>query len=357
MLAARFHGQHDIRVEDVATPSPSAPDDILVEVHWCGICGTDLHEYAVGPIVTPTTPHPLTGVTLPQTLGHEFSGTVVEVGSDVRDVVVGDRVAIMPAIVCGRCYFCRRGQGHLCLVFACTGLSAETGGLAQYAVVKEYQVAKLPDSVSDLEGAVIEPAAVAAYGVDRAGVTGGDVVLVTGAGPIGILSAMYAAAVGAGAVIVAEPNPNRAALAASLDIGEVLDPTAPGFAERLLDLTDGIGVDLTVECSGTSPGLATAISSTRRAGSVVQTGLHTKPAQLDAMALAEKDLSLHGSWCYRLTDWPRVIRMVAAGTYPVARAVTAQIDLPDVVTRGFDVLVDPQGDQLKVLVRSGGGTS
>ena len=198
MLAARFHGQHDIRIEDVPTPTPSAPDDILVEVHWCGICGTDLHEYAVGPIVTPTTPHPLTGVTLPQTLGHEFSATVVELGSDVRDVAVGDRVAIMPAIVCGRCYFCRRGQGHLCLVFACTGLSAETGGLAQYAVVKEYQVAKLPDSVSDLEGAVIEPAAVAAYGVDRAGVTGGDVVLVTGAGPIGILSAMYASAVGAG---------------------------------------------------------------------------------------------------------------------------------------------------------------
>ncbi|WP_457208157.1 alcohol dehydrogenase catalytic domain-containing protein, partial [Nocardioides sp. P5_C9_2] len=139
MLAARFHGQHDIRIEDVPTPTPSAPDDILVEVHWCGICGTDLHEYAVGPIVTPTTPHPLTGVTLPQTLGHEFSATVVELGSDVRDVAVGDRVAIMPAIVCGRCYFCRRGQGHLCLVFACTGLSAETGGLAQYAVVKEYQ--------------------------------------------------------------------------------------------------------------------------------------------------------------------------------------------------------------------------
>ena len=90
---------------------------------------------------------------------------------------------------------------------------------------------------------------------------------------------------------------------------------------------------------------------------MVQTGLHTKPAQLDAMALAEKDLSLHGSWCYRLTDWPRVIRMVAAGRYPVAGAVTAQIDLPDVVTRGFDVLVDPQGDQLKVLVRSGGGAS
>ena len=97
--------------------------------------------------------------------------------------------------------------------FACTGLSAETGGLAQFAVLKEYQVARLPDSVSDVEGAVIEPASVAAYGIDRVGVRGGDVVLVTGAGPIGILSAMYASAVGASTVIIAEPNPNRAALA------------------------------------------------------------------------------------------------------------------------------------------------
>jgi (R,R)-butanediol dehydrogenase/meso-butanediol dehydrogenase/diacetyl reductase len=351
--AARFYGQGDIRVEDVATPKPREADDVLVEVHWCGICGTDLHEYAVGPIVIPTTPHPLTGVTLPQTLGHEFSATVTEAGAGVRGVVPGDRVAIMPAIVCGRCYFCRRGLGNLCVSFACTGLSAETGGLAQFAVVKDYQVAKLPDEVSDLEGAVVEPAAVAAYGVDRAGVTGGDVVLVTGAGPIGILSAMYASAVGAATVVIAEPNPNRAALAVSMDIGPVLDPSADGFGALIADLTEGVGVDLAIECSGSTPGLATCVTHARRRGSIVQTGLHTKPATLDAMALSEKDLTLFGSWCYRLADWPRVIRMVASGRYPVAKAITAQIALPDVVTKGFDVLVDPKGDQLKVLVHSG----
>jgi (R,R)-butanediol dehydrogenase/meso-butanediol dehydrogenase/diacetyl reductase len=353
MRAARFHGKSDIRVEDVPVPALKATDEVLVEVAYCGICGTDLHEYLVGPIVTPTTPHPLTGVTIPQTLGHEFSARVVEVGSDVHDVAVGDRVAIMPAIVCGRCYYCRRGQGHLCVSFACTGLSAETGGLAQFAVLKEYQLATLPDEVSDIEGAVVEPACVAAYGVDRAGVTGGDVVLVTGAGPIGVLSAMYASAVGASTVVIAEPNPNRAALARGMDIGPVLDPTQDAFADRLADLTSGLGVDLSVECSGTTPGLATCVTHTRRRGSIVQTGLHTKPATLDAMALSEKDLTLFGSWCYFITDWPRIIRMVASGRYPVSKAVTTQIPLEDVVTQGFDVLVDPQGDQLKVLVRSG----
>ena len=162
MLAARFYGATDIRLEEVDVPKIKESDDVLVEVAYCGICGTDLHEYLMGPIVTPVNPHGLTGATLPQTLGHEFSATVVEIGPDVRDVAPGDRVAIMPAIVCGRCYHCRRGNGHLCTSFACTGLSAETGGLANFATVKEYQVAKLPDEVSNLAGALIEPACVAA---------------------------------------------------------------------------------------------------------------------------------------------------------------------------------------------------
>jgi (R,R)-butanediol dehydrogenase / meso-butanediol dehydrogenase / diacetyl reductase len=351
--AARYYGMHDIRVEEVSTPEVREPDDVLVEVAYCGICGTDLHEYVVGPIVTPTSPHPLTGVTLPQTMGHEFSARVAAVGAEVRDVTVGDRVAIMPAIVCGRCRYCRRGQGHLCVQFACTGLSAETGGLAELALVKEYQVARLPDEVSDLEGAVVEPAAVAAYGVDRAGVTGGDIVLITGAGPIGILSAMYASAVGASSVIISEPNKNRSALAASLDIGHVVDPTTGELDEVVAQLTGCDGVDLAIECSGSSSGLASCVTQTRKRASIVQTGLHTKPATLDAMALSEKDLTLFGSWCWQMTDWPRIIRMVASGQYPVAKAVTAQIALDDVVTKGFDTLIDPQGDQLKVLVRAG----
>lgn len=357
MRAARFYGKSDIRVEDVAVPAIRQDDDVIVEVMFCGICGTDLHEYLMGPIVTPVSPHPLTGATLPQTLGHEFSATVVETGRAVRDVRPGDRVAVMPAIVCGRCHYCRRGLGHLCVLFACTGLSAETGGLAQFACLKEYQVARLPAGVSDLEGALIEPAAVAAYGVDRAGVTGGDVVLVTGAGPIGVLSAMYASAVGAATVIIAEPNPNRAALARAMDIGPVADPASGELSTMIDEVTGGIGADVAVECSGSSAGLATCITQTRRHGSIAQTGLHTSPAALDAMALSAKDLSLIGSWCYRLTDWPRVIRLVASGRYPVAKAVTTQIHLEDVVPKGFDVLVDPRGDQLKVLVRSASSAS
>ena len=350
MLAARYYGVRDIRIEEVSTPRLVAADDVLISVHYCGICGTDLHEYTDGPIVTCVEPHPVTGATLPQTLGHEFSATVVEVGSSVTEVRVGDRVAVMPAIVCHTCYYCRRGLGHLCLRFAATGLSAETGGMADLAVVKDYQLAILPDEVSNIEGALIEPAAVAAYGVERAGLVGGDVVLVIGAGPIGILTAMYASAAGASTVIIAEPNENRAHLARGLDIGHVMNPASDEFSAMLEETTRGIGVDLSVECSGTSPGLATCLTNTRRRGSIVQTGLHTKTATLDAMALCEKDIALFGSWCYHITDWPRVIRLVASGKYPVSKVVTEVIPLADVVTQGFDVLVNPKGDQLKILM-------
>ena len=350
MLAARFYGAKDIRLEDVPVPTIKQPDEILLEIGYCGICGTDLHEYLMGPIVTPASPHPLTGVTLPQTMGHEFGGTVAEVGPGVTGVKPGDRVSVCPAIVCGDCDMCRQGLGQLCTRFACTGLSAETGALAQYAIVTESQVFKVPDAVTDIEAAVMEPACVAAYGVDRAGVVGGDVVLITGAGPIGILSAMYADAVGASTVVISEPNANRAALAKSLDIGPVIDPSQGGLADFLADLTGGSGVDLAIECSGSTPGLEAAVLNTRRRGNVVQTGLHTKPATVDMMRVAEREITIIGSWAWNLHEWPRIIRLVASGKFPISRAVTSTIPLADVVTKGFDVLVDPAGDQVKVLV-------
>ena len=140
---------------------------MTVAPRWCGICGTDLHEYTSGPIVTPSSPHPLTGATLPQILGHELSAEVVAVGTAVNRVEVGDRVSVMPLIYCGRCDYCRRGLQHLCITMACTGLSADWGGIAELANLEEYQVFRIPDAVSDEQGALIEPCAVAAYGVSR----------------------------------------------------------------------------------------------------------------------------------------------------------------------------------------------
>src|SRR5581483_9879449 len=225
MRAVRYHAARDVRVEEVPEPERLGPHELLVRPRFCGICGTDLHEYVAGPIVTPVDPHPLTGAQNPQILGHEFAGEVVAVGSEVTRVAAGDRVAIMPLAYCGHCAYCRRGLQHLCATMACVGLSHAWGGMSELATVAEYQVVRLPDSVDYRQGALLEPTAVAAYGVERAGVAPGDSVLVTGAGPIGALAALCAHAAGAAQVYVSEPNAARRARAEALGVATVLDPT------------------------------------------------------------------------------------------------------------------------------------
>ncbi len=305
----------------------------------------------MGPIVIPSQPHPLNESQLPQILGHEFSAEVLEVGSDVTDIRVGQRVSVMPLLFCGRCYYCRRGLNHLCVSMACVGLSFGWGGIAELAVVPASHVSVLPDGVSDLQGALVEPAAVAAYGVDTAQVRPGDTVLVTGAGPIGALAALYSSAVGAD-VVVSEVNPVRAKLARSLGVGEVLDPSEVDIVDWVKERNDGIGFDAVIECSGNERALQTAIGAVRSAGRISQTGLHTKAASIEPMVLAEHDITLAGTWCYPVHDWPRIIGLISSGRYPVERVVTAQIAMADVVESGFETLLSPTGDQVKVLVQA-----
>lgn len=351
MKAAVFHADHNIRVSDVPAPDGAGPGQVLLRPYWCGICGTDLHEYAMGPIVIPTAPHPLNGSTAPQILGHEFSAEIVEVGAGVTHLKPGQRVSVMPLLYCGECYFCRRGLNHLCQRMACVGLSYGWGGIAELAVVPASHVSVLPDSVSDLQGALVEPAAVAAYGVDVAQVRAGDTVLITGAGPIGALAALYAGSVGA-RVFISEVNPTRAALARSLDVGEVLDPTRDDVVTALKDATEGVGADAVIECSGNERALQTALAAVRSAGRVSQTGLHTKAASIEPMQLSEHDITLAGTWCYPVTDWPRIIDLIARGRYPVEKVVSAQISMDDIVEKGFETLLSPTGDQVKVLVNA-----
>ena len=162
MRALRFHGAGKLSVENVPEPGAPRPGEVLLRPLMCGICGTDLHEYTDGPIVTPATPHPLTGAELPQTLGHEFSALVVAAGPDVTHVRAGDLCTVMPLIYCGRCHECARGQGHLCRTMACTGLSSSWGGLADLAIVAASQVVPVAETMTARQAALIEPAAVAA---------------------------------------------------------------------------------------------------------------------------------------------------------------------------------------------------
>ncbi len=353
MKAVRYHAARDIRVEDVAEPNELGPNQLLIQPRFCGICGTDLHEYLAGPIVTPTEPHPLTGAQNPQILGHEFSADVLEVGSDVSAARPGDRVAIMPLAFCGQCYFCLRGLNHLCVRMGCVGLSWAWGGLGERAVVMDYQVAVLPEALSYQQGAVIEPAAVAEYGVQRGGVRPGDSVLVTGGGPIGALAVLAASAAGAGAVYLSEPNPLRAKRAEVLGATEIFNPRETSVPEELKERTGGIGVDVAIECVGNAHALDDCVMSTRRAGTVVQTGLHVGPAEVRPMVWAENDLTIVGTWCYRVYDWQRIAALIQSGAFPVERVITGEIGMDDIVPEGFEVLVDPEGSAIKILVEVG----
>jgi (R,R)-butanediol dehydrogenase/meso-butanediol dehydrogenase/diacetyl reductase len=350
MKAAVYFAARRIEVLDVPEPGVIGPRDVLLRPTLCGICGTDLHEFVSGPIVIPVEPHPLNGSQLPQILGHELSAEVAAVGADVTRVRVGDRVSVMPLITCGRCRYCERGQHHLCERMACVGLSSPWGGFAELAVVSEQQVAPLPAGVSDAQGALVEPAAVAAYGCDRAGVAAGAIALITGFGPIGALAALYARACGA-EVMVSEPNAHRAEFARSLGIRHVVAAGDDASAE-VRSLTGGTGVDCAIECSGHAQGLSTCLDAVRSRGVVAQTGLHTRPAEIDPMTISLREITLTGTWAYPIWDWPRLIGMISRGVFPVERVVTARVGLDAVVPAGFEALSDRATREIKVMVES-----
>jgi len=355
MKAIRYYGKGDIRVDDVAAPSAPGEKQLLIKPLMCGICGTDLHEYAAGPIVTPINPHHFTGAKLPQILGHEFSAKVVEAGPGTHGFKAGDRISIQPLVMPLDDYFSRRGLNHLSPKMGCIGLSWQWGGMGEYGVINDYNANRIPDDVTDQQGALIEPAAVALYGAERAKVGGGSTVLITGGGPIGALSALACHALGASQIIVSEPNENRRKQLDSLGvISRLIDPRKEDVVEVVRELTeDGVGVDSAIECAGNEAALNACVAAVRNHGTVAQVGLHVKKASVDPALWALKDITIEATWCYYITMWPRIIRMVQSGNFPIERIITAQIDADNVVEQGFKPLLDPSGTQMKVMVRVG----
>lgn len=353
MRALRFHAARDLRIEDIAPPPPPPPGYVIAEPLLCGICGTDLHEYTDGPIVTFPTPHPFSGAKMPQILGHEFSAVVRAVGEDVSNLRPGQRVSVQPQIAPPDDYYARRGLVPLSEKVACVGLSWNWGGLAELALLPANILYPVPEAVKDSEAALVEPAAVAVHAVDRAALRPGDTLLLTGAGPIGALVLLAARAAGVARIVVSEPNGERRAFAKTL-VPEaiVVDPAAqdvPALAKAVS--LEGVGVDAAIECGGAGPALIACMQSVRCQGRVVQVGLHTRPVTIDPMLLTQRDISLLGCYCYPVQIWPRVLGMIDSGVLPVRKIVTSTVGLEDAVKGGFESLLDPAGNQMKVLVR------
>jgi (R,R)-butanediol dehydrogenase/meso-butanediol dehydrogenase/diacetyl reductase len=238
MQAARWHGRGDVRVEEVARPRPG-PGELLLRVAWCGICGTDVEEYLAGPTIIPTdVPNALTGRAAPITLGHEFAGTVEALGKGVADIRVGERIVPEAVLFCGVCFFCRRHEYALCVEWAALGLMAD-GGLAEFAVVPAATITRLPDSLSDEEGALVEPTEVAVHAIRKSELQLGETVAIVGGGTIGLLVTQVARAAGASAVYLLEPNAARRALALELGATASFDPARADATATLRDLCGG----------------------------------------------------------------------------------------------------------------------
>ncbi|MET8805960.1 2,3-butanediol dehydrogenase [Streptomyces sp. NPDC004546] len=350
MKAARFYGPGDIRIDDVREPA-TRPGTVKVEVEWCGICGTDLHEYLEGPIFAPAkgTPHPLTGETVPITLGHEFAGVVRELGDGVGDLRVGDRVVVEPYLVCGRCDPCLRGMYNVCQSLGFVGLSGGGGGFSQFVVAERRWIHPLGELGTDV-GALIEPLAVAYHAVRLSGARSSDTAIVFGAGPIGLVTTAVLRAVGTESIIVVEPADVRKAKAVTAGADHILDPTTTDIATAVSELTKGRNADVTFECAGIDAVLKSAILSTRAGGTCVNVAIWGHEAKVALNDLVFREVKVLGSLAYA-NDHPATIAMVASGRVDPYQFITGRIGLDDIVTSGFDELVNNKEENVKILVR------
>ena len=356
MKAAVWYGRRDVRIEDVREPPPPGPGEVKLKVEWCGICGTDLHEYAAGPIFTQVnTPHPLSLRMAPLTPGHEFAGTVVAVGSGVTNIQVGDRVSPNPLLRCGVCDYCRQGLPHLCTQIGFLGCHAD-GGFGEYVNVNVVRGAqpvpvlyKLPDNVTFDAGAMVEPLAVGVHAVNRGSMRPGENVVIVGAGPIGNCTVQAARAAGAGQIIVLEPAAKRREFAEELGATAVIDPTQVDAVQAVRDLTNGKGADLSIECVGAEKTLQLALGTLRKDGRAVIVGIFEHPAAADYFDAVFFEKTIIGSFAY-VDEFDAVLEMLADGRLQPEPMVTGRIGLNDLVGGGFEELLTHKDRNVKILV-------
>ncbi len=345
MKALRFHGHRDLRLDDVEEPQ-LLPGWSIVEVDWASICASDVKEY-LGPLVISDRPNPVTGVSIPVTLGHEFAGRVVKTDGSRPDIKVGDRVAVDCSIKDGVCWYCRHGNYVLCDKLAIIGFEAD-GGFAERVAAPNYGLHKLPEGVSDEAGAVIEPLSVVLHAVRRGRVAPGDVVAVVGAGMIGLGATAIARAAGAAAVYSAERMPGRRERARQMG-ATVLDPERA--VAELYELTSGYGADVAFDCVGTQDSLDLAINLARKWGRVVVVGVFKTPPVVDMNKIVLQEREIIG--CLGPVDcFPHAISLVADGRIDPNDFITDRIALRDVIEQGFQKLIDEPDRHVRIIVNT-----
>ncbi len=347
MRALRWHGRADLRLEDVDAPAVTADDHVLIDVTMAGVCGTDLHEVAHGPNMIRLAPHPLSGSEPPVTLGHEFVGRVRAIGAAVDDLAVGQRVTVDPCLRCGTCYWCLRGDYHICASGGSIGLAAD-GAFADAVVVPRANVIPVPDAVSDRAAAMAEPLAVGLHAITRAGVRAGDTVLVLGAGPIGLAVVLAARAAGAAHIMVSEPTARRREIALAIGATEALDPATSDVRRAAFVATGRIGPDVVVEATGRADQYELAVTAVRRGGTVALAGISDNDISVNLRQVVLFERTIRGCLGYNF-EIERVLALMAQGRMDVEPLISHVVPL-DEAAGVIDDMNQHRDDYLKVLI-------
>lgn len=323
-------------------PVPNA-DQVLVKLEYVGICGSDMHYYEVGSIAGKE-------VVPPFVLGHEPGGTVVEVGANVTHLKAGDRVALEPGRTCGRCEFCRTGRYNLCpdVIFFAT---PPVDGVFQEYVAHDADLCfKLPDNVSTLEGALIEPLAVGFHAASQGGAHAGQTAVVLGAGCIGLVSMMALKAMGVSRVYVADIMAKRLEKALELGADGVINAAEEDTVQAVLRLTDGAGCDLALETAGTELTSRQCVHMTKKGATVVLVGYSKSGEVTLPMSLAlDKELTFKTVFRYRHI-YPMAIQAVAAGKVNLKGIATHLFDFDD-IQNAMDQSVADKANIVKAVIK------
>lgn len=373
--AVRFYAAKDVRVDEIAIPKVK-PGWVVLKPEYCGICGSDLHEYLDGPHLIPAKgkPHVITGESVPIPLGHEFSGVIYEVGEGVTDLKPGDRCAVIPTIYDGDCRNCLNGLPNCCDKFGFIGLSGWGGGMSEYTTAPAEYIQKLPDDFPLDIGALVEPLSVGWHAVERSPYKKGDNVLVLGSGPIGLSVVLALLGQGCTNIIVSESSKRRRQFAIDFGAHHVIDPLAVDVVEEVKNLTKGQGADVAFDAAGVQVAVYGAIKAIRAKGTLVNIALWgDKEVSLNMvdMLFGEKQYmaskSLHTSmlpWLmltlptvitYTKRDFQAVIEAIASGKMKPAGMITKVLEMAD-VDLGFKALTDDKENQVKILIHTGKGT-
>ena len=350
MKALVWHARKDLRYEDFPEPEVGT-NEIKIKVKYAGLCHTDFTEYSYGPIYLSAEPHPRTGRGAPIVLGHEFSGEVVEIGSNVKRITVGDRVCVNACDPCLDCYYCRRGLYAVCQQGAFIGFNRD-GGFAEYTVVPEWSCHRLPDSASYQLGALIEPLSVGMHALKRAEISVGDRVAIVGGGTIGLCTLQCAKAAGASQIYVLEKSEVKEKFARDLGATEVINPGKVDPVEAVFQLTDGIGVDLAIECVGVEATAKMCVDIIRKQGIACLVGIFTEPFEYNFNDLMSGEKSLVTSLGYG-DEFPIVLSLLADGRMDPDAIITGTLPLAQGVTEGLDKFEERGATAVKTLLEIG----